>query len=574
MGDMWTNKSPLAAPRFLQAAFAGAVLFAFSSGAFADEVVGRVLMAIGKVEIERGDRTIPVKKDTEVLPGDTIATGTTSNAQVRFKDGAVIALRPETEFRVDEYKYSGKPDGSEKASVSLLKGGVRAVTGAIGRSNRDNLKVNAVVATVGIRGTGFNIAFCSAACKAANPSANEGLYAGVFEGKVAVRNEGGATSDLGVNRFAYVKDGKTAPTLLIAPPSFLKDSLEGQVRIQPKVLALNAASENSSSLQNANATVKAPATGGQAETISADKVQKVPTPLTQIEVVNTYPSQFFDNLSPISNADKVEKPVGTSVFAFQSAEFNPSGVARLANNQVIQGVNSTTAVFAFANASNQVDLIEYSVTGGAIGRYSIRSAYLAGGVAATQQEGGAISGVIAWGRWADGKAFVQNYGVVEYTKDQGFHWIVGERVTNANFLPANQGNWTFNLAGGTTPTEAFGTSAAAWRLTGGRFSANLASNSVAITGGVLNLYFARSGEGFGNFDMAFSGTSGSVSSTSITGSVTRRDGTANLCTSACAATGALGFYGRAGAVSHAGMTYEFNSGSKYVQGVAVFSGSR
>ena len=47
-------------------------------------------------------------------------------------DGAVIALRAQSEFRIDEYRFNGKEDGTEKATMSLLKGGIRAVTGVIG----------------------------------------------------------------------------------------------------------------------------------------------------------------------------------------------------------------------------------------------------------------------------------------------------------------------------------------------------------------------------------------------------------------------------------------------------------
>ena len=123
--------------------------------------VGKIIMAIGDVSINRSGQLIPAKKDTVVEVGDAIVTAGTSNAQVKFNDGAIVALRPNTEFKVNEYKFSGKPDGTEKADVSLTRGGVRAVTGAIGRSNRDNLKVNAAVATIGIRGTGFNILYLS-----------------------------------------------------------------------------------------------------------------------------------------------------------------------------------------------------------------------------------------------------------------------------------------------------------------------------------------------------------------------------------------------------------------------------
>lgn len=522
-----------------------------SGASHAQEVVGRVLMAIGKVEIERGDRTVQVKKDTEIISGDLISTGTTSNAQVRFNDGAVVALRPETEFRVDEYKYSGKPDGSEKASVSLLKGGVRAVTGAIGRTNRDNLKVNAVVATVGIRGTGFNITFCGAACKAANPNAVEGLYAGVFEGKVAVSNEAGATSEMGVNRFAYVKDGKTAPTLLIAPPSFLKDSLEGQVRIQPKALAINSASENSASLQNATATVKAPTTGGQTQTISADKVNQTPLqPVTSF--VSTLPEKFFeveigDGVRPAATA-----PGQVLTNVLRAAEYKPA--AGIGPDQ--KEVDLNVAVSGYTTDSYRVT----AFSAGAV--YSTGS----GTGSAKWKDGGALdSGAdyIFWGRWADGTADLGNrFGATTLGAYQGWHYVSGPA-----FAGPVQAGWSFSLVGGTVPTETRSEAQAGWRLVGGQ----LTVSSASVVSGNLDTYLARDGQ-YGSFRSSFSGVNFATNNgnpKAFDTSTVKVSGTTTLCTVSCAGQASLGFYGATG--KYAGMTYQFTPSTYSVQGVAVFS---
>jgi hypothetical protein len=94
-------------------------------------------------------------KGAEISNGDTIRTGDGGRAQVRFSDGALISLQPTTEFRVDNYEFSNQPTGQEKGFFSLIKGGMRTITGLIGRSNRDNYKVTTSVATIGIRGTEY-----------------------------------------------------------------------------------------------------------------------------------------------------------------------------------------------------------------------------------------------------------------------------------------------------------------------------------------------------------------------------------------------------------------------------------
>lgn len=96
----------------------------------------------------------PLTKGAAVDAGDMIQTSS-GRAQLRFSDGGLISLQPNTEFRIDEYSFDGKTDGSEKGFFSLVKGGLRAITGAIGHVNKKNYQVNTAVATIGIRGTEF-----------------------------------------------------------------------------------------------------------------------------------------------------------------------------------------------------------------------------------------------------------------------------------------------------------------------------------------------------------------------------------------------------------------------------------
>jgi len=133
----------------LVAAFAFLPLTAYSAAA-------KVEFAVGNVQVTSSDgRQRPLTKGLEVNPGDTVQTNSNGRAQLRFSDGGYISLQPDTQFRVDEYKYEGKTDGNEKGHFSLIKGGLRAITGAIGHVNKSNYRVNTPVATIGIRGTEF-----------------------------------------------------------------------------------------------------------------------------------------------------------------------------------------------------------------------------------------------------------------------------------------------------------------------------------------------------------------------------------------------------------------------------------
>ena len=97
----------------------------------------------------------PLGKGAEIGNGDTVRTGEGGRAQLRFTDGAMVSLQPQSEFRIDDYQYAGQTDGQEKGFFSLLKGGLRTITGWVGRTHRENYKVTTNVATIGIRGTEF-----------------------------------------------------------------------------------------------------------------------------------------------------------------------------------------------------------------------------------------------------------------------------------------------------------------------------------------------------------------------------------------------------------------------------------
>ena len=119
----------------------------------------RVDFATGDVKALSPDgRSRTLDKGAEIGSGETIDTGN-GRAQVRFTDGAQVSLQPQTQFRIDDYRFNGKADGSEKGFFSLLRGGLRTITGLVGRTNRDNYKVTTTVATIGIRGTEFSVAY-------------------------------------------------------------------------------------------------------------------------------------------------------------------------------------------------------------------------------------------------------------------------------------------------------------------------------------------------------------------------------------------------------------------------------
>jgi hypothetical protein len=97
--------------------------------------------------------------------GDALSTTRNSTVRLRFTDGGETALRPESRLTVQAYSYNNDAPQSDNLVLSLLKGGLRAITGTIGkRGNVDAYKLNVRTVTVGIRGTDYTARLCENDC--------------------------------------------------------------------------------------------------------------------------------------------------------------------------------------------------------------------------------------------------------------------------------------------------------------------------------------------------------------------------------------------------------------------------
>jgi len=119
---------------------------------------GLVQFVAGDVQLRRGAAQAPVAKGAEVESGDVVVTGAAGRAQIRFSDGGLVALYPDSQFTVTRYADAGNA-AEDHFAVDLLRGGMRAITGLIGKRDPRNYRVTTPTAVVGIRGSAFLIAF-------------------------------------------------------------------------------------------------------------------------------------------------------------------------------------------------------------------------------------------------------------------------------------------------------------------------------------------------------------------------------------------------------------------------------
>jgi hypothetical protein len=96
-----------------------------------------------------------LSKGSPIESGDTIVTGREGRAQIRFSDGGMVSLAPNSQFKLANYDDRGDP-AQDHFLVDFLRGGMRALTGLIGKRNKANYKVTTTTATIGIRGSAFN----------------------------------------------------------------------------------------------------------------------------------------------------------------------------------------------------------------------------------------------------------------------------------------------------------------------------------------------------------------------------------------------------------------------------------
>ena len=235
-GIMFTVK-----PKYLIALFGLAVMLVFGGAAVAAEkAAGIVIIASGEFYAVAPDGSQrPLKRRSEYFAGEVLKTGKDSTAQIRFSDGAIVSLRPETEFRVDEYRYQND-DGADKSISTLLKGGFRTITGTIGKEGPEQYKVNTPVATIGVRGTHYEAVFGTELAVAA------------WQGGVTVSNDSGQLliGAGGEYNFARVTAGNTPPVGTLTPPSNLHPA--------PKDVNKLSSTKNRKRSKQATATNKAP----------------------------------------------------------------------------------------------------------------------------------------------------------------------------------------------------------------------------------------------------------------------------------------------------------------------------
>ena len=209
------------AKRLLSLKSLAVVILGLASGA-ALANTGTVTQLSGTLSAVKADGTVHIlAQKSQVVGGDTVNTQKDSYAQIKFTDGGTITLKPNTSVKIQQFYFKKDEPKKDSFIFGLFKGGLRAVTGLIGkRGNKDAYSLGTATATIGIRGTSYGADDClTTPCPKPGSSENlePGVYVSVTDGEIIATNNAGSQSFV-AGQFGAIADRNSRPRFLSTDP--------------------------------------------------------------------------------------------------------------------------------------------------------------------------------------------------------------------------------------------------------------------------------------------------------------------------------------------------------------------
>lgn len=410
---------------------------------------GKVLFVSGPVSIERTVEhlaAVAAKPGDVFEQGDVIATGEKARAQLLMNDGARIALRSGSRFRIDEFSLPAAVTAPVKATTanasgravsSLLKGGFRTTSGAIGKNDPTAYAVRTPVGTLGIRGTRYVAIWCAGDCRdvpGLQPGdlIRDGLYLGVEEG-VVVFQFGGREFRLTAGQIMFFPAGGGEPQPLDRPPVWLDQDGAGSFQLAGGGRAGKASDAQLPGVNERRSPAGQVQGQGKAEEPAAD------APGVDQQIQGTFQGETID-LTPGAGQPQgaQRRDLAWSVASLSNA---PTGFAN---------VEDVPATGYAVDANGNLVRFDGEFPTGSV---PARATYDLGTASVLEAAGNPVA-VLRWGRWSGGDMGVNVSGTPSTTSltQQSLHWILSGDANIAPVLPLT-GNVTYTLVGATNPTD-------------------------------------------------------------------------------------------------------------------------
>lgn len=270
---------------------------------------GHFQFVVGDVRVvDAAGRARAAQKGGEVNEGDSILSGISGTAQIVMVDGGILAVRPDTQMKIDQYRYDGKEDGTERSFFSIIKGGFRSITGAIGKTHHENYGIKTPAATIGIRGTDTETVHVVVPL----PSVPEGTYNRVNRGATVMNG-----TLIAPNQVGYTPNLQTPATILPTMPPIFEPPKPGQGQKKNEKGGGDKAGQQKNGGNGTGGEKKEQSQQNGESTTSNEETSSSPQPPKDNEVglvmtpVPPSPPVYGDKINVVVGPGYVDAPIGT-----------------------------------------------------------------------------------------------------------------------------------------------------------------------------------------------------------------------------------------------------------------------
>jgi len=157
--------------------------------ATAPNIAGTIVLVDGAATVTpAGGKAHPAKVGEAVNEGDTLASAKNGELHLNMQDSGFVVLRPNTQMKIEAYRAEG--GDQDRGILNLITGGLRSVSGWIGKYNQKSYAIKTATATIGIRGTDHETWVIPEGSKDGEP----GTYDRVYVGETVIRTAEGETT--------------------------------------------------------------------------------------------------------------------------------------------------------------------------------------------------------------------------------------------------------------------------------------------------------------------------------------------------------------------------------------------
>ncbi len=295
---------------------AALALALFSSAALAQ--AGYVHEISGSVSMQKpGAKSAPAKVGDTFESNTGFNTGADAKVVLKFADGQVLAMGPDSGVHIGEYRYVAHDIKLSSTTVELLHGEMRYVAGLIGAANRDGVHIvagDSLLRILSPGGADFIVQM--------KPEPEEIGAAVVAQGQVSVRTPYGPIYRIDAGQYVPWEPRRALP-----PPM--------PIAAAPAVLQA-AVAELWTTIVPVNTPVAVAATARAAATAAA---------VSAVQTVASVDTRQIGFVDAVSNAVSVHSPAGRTVNASVGQTFPPgtsfntgtegSVVLKFADGQVV-----------------------------------------------------------------------------------------------------------------------------------------------------------------------------------------------------------------------------------------------